>query len=136
MSDPLAEALYESMGEHGAQFVEGGRSICSCGADMGADSKNVWVEQEMHNLHLAEALAKAAREHIAAGWRPPARKIETVEELEALADETVIRNQFGDVFQTFPDAGGMLFWLGDETFLKSSVRLPAIVLWEPGDGDE
>lgn len=73
-----------------------------------------------------------ADEIIAAGFHRN-RTIDTEEELEELADETVIRNQFGDVFQTFPDAGGMLFWLGDETFLKSSVRLPAIVLWEPSD---
>lgn len=70
-----------------------------------------------------------------AGWRAPARKIEKAEDLEALADETVIRDQAGEVFEAL-STGGMDFWLGDEAFQPSSVRLPATVLWEPGDGDE
>lgn len=65
MSKPLAEELYEAMGEHGAQFVEGGRSICSCGADMGPDEGNAWDSMERHNVHLSEVLAKTARNSIA-----------------------------------------------------------------------
>lgn len=72
-----------------------------------------------------------------AGWRTPARVIETVEELESLVDETVIRDQVGDVFEALPNIDLRTdFWRGDEAFQPSSVRLPAVVLWEPGDGDE
>lgn len=85
---------------------------------------------------LMLSVREVATRMAAAGWRPPERVIDTVEELEALADETVIRDQAGDVFEALPDAGGMLFWLGDEAFPPSSVRLPATVLWEPEAGNE
>ena len=65
MSDPLAEALYEAMGEHGASWAEDGRDMCVCGADMGPDEGNAWDSTERHNVHLSEVLAKTARARIA-----------------------------------------------------------------------
>ena len=75
---------------------------------------------------------------LAAGWRSPARRIETVEELEALADMAIIRDCLGNVLEACGhDRNGLMEWMAtgsdDDDY---PVSLPAIVLWEPGDGDE
>ena len=77
---------------------------------------------------------------IAAGWRPPARVVTTVEELDALAMGTVIME--GDhgtpddtgwgfktmpgVFHRFPDGWHVVAGIGEH-----ASDLPATVLWEP-----
>ncbi|WP_280201293.1 hypothetical protein [Nocardia cyriacigeorgica] len=71
------------------------------------------------------------------GWRPPARVIETAEELDALPNGTIIRDADGDVFEasadgrvfwaTLPDSG----WHTDHGFAADELTLPAVVLWEP-----
>lgn len=65
MSKPLAEEMYEAMGEHGASWAEDGRDMCACGADMGPDEGNAWDSMERHNVHLAEVIAKIVRNSIA-----------------------------------------------------------------------
>lgn len=71
-----------------------------------------------------------AEEIIAAGFHRN-RTITTAEELEALASGTVIRDRDGDPLEALPEGSCMVFWLGNEPFQPSNVRLPATVLWEP-----
>lgn len=83
---------------------------------------------------------------LAAGWRPPARTITSADELDALPVGTVLVEGghatpdevvFGGlmtmpgVFHRFPDGWHVVAGHG-----ARPVPLPAIVLWEPGDGDE
>jgi len=68
---------------------------------------------------------------LAAGWRPPARKIETVEELDALPEGSIVRDSWGITLTK--DYESWYRTLADD---PDEVELPAIVLWEPGDGDE
>ncbi|NIL77646.1 hypothetical protein [Rhodococcus sp. B10] len=70
------------------------------------------------------ALAEAV---LAAGWRPPARLIESVEELDACVMETVIRDA---------DTAVMERWNGGWVAVGYGVgqpKLSATVLWESGD---
>ena len=76
-----------------------------------------------------------AKEIIAAGFHRD-RTITTAEELDALASGAVIRDRAGDPLVAVPGTSCMAFWLGDEAFEPSSVRLPATVLWQPEPGDE
>jgi len=75
---------------------------------------------------------------LAAGWRPPARKIETVEELNAVSDMAIIRDCLGNVLEAaVHDQDGLIEWWAtgsaDDCY---PVSLPATVLWEPEAGDE
>lgn len=90
---------------------------------------------------LAEKCSDAI---LAAGWRPPARTITTVEELDALAVGAVIME--GDhgtpddtgwgfktmpgVFHRFPDGWYVVAGIGER-----APDLPATVLWEPEEGE-
>lgn len=67
---------------------------------------------------------RLAERILAAGWRPPARIIDTDEELDALPGESLLR--FADGCITGPGA----------VYFGGPPALPAILLWEPGDGDE
>lgn len=84
----------------------------------------------------------AADAILAAGWRPPARTVTTVEELDALAVGSVVFE--GDhatpddtgmgfsvmpgVFHRFPDG-----WYVVAGYGPRDVPLPATVLWGPGE---
>lgn len=64
------------------------------------------------------------------GWRPPARTVTTVEELDALAVGTVIRSALGTVMEEWQDGS----WR--PTGMHNAwprVELPATVLWEPSE---
>ncbi len=76
---------------------------------------------------------RLAERILAAGWRPPARVIETYEELNALLNGAVVRDDYGTVFERCPGQG-MWFMTGDE--MPQGVALPVTLLWEPGDDDE
>ena len=81
---------------------------------------------------------------LAAGWRPPARIVTTVEELDALAVGTVVME--GDhgtpddtgwgfktmpgVFHRFPDGWHVVAGHGER-----APDLPATVLWEPEEAE-
>lgn len=66
-----------------------------------------------------------------AGWRPPARTIETVEEMDALPEGSIIRDGYGDAWHK--DGG----WsCTDTTFAYLSKTIvnvygPVAVLWTP-----
>ena len=68
---------------------------------------------------------------LAAGWRPPARKIETAEELEALAEGSIVCD--ADDLHFTKDYGD---WYMTREEYPDGVLLPATVLWEPEAGDE
>lgn len=65
---------------------------------------------------------------LAAGWRPPARVIETVEELEALATGSVLIDRQGLVHK-----GAAV-----QKYSRFILRRfgPLTLLWEPGDDNE
>lgn len=65
---------------------------------------------------------------LAAGFRPPARVVTTVEELDALPEQAVIRDREGTVAEL---AFGMWFSSDGRVF---GLRLPATVLYEPKEG--
>jgi len=75
---------------------------------------------------LAEKCSDAI---LAAGWRPPARVVTTVDELDALPELAVIRDREGIVAEF---AFGMWFSSDGRVF---GLRLPATVLWEPEEGE-
>ena len=83
---------------------------------------------------------KCATEILNAGWRPPARTVITVEELDALAVGSVVvegdhgtPDDTGMGFKTMP---GVFHRLPDGWYVVAGygprdVPLPALVLWEP-----
>ena len=104
------------------------------------DGRSGWLSQEDEQ----RAIRRMAEAIIAAGWRPPARVVTTVEELDALAVGTVIME--GDhgtpddtgwgfktmpgVFHRFPDGWHVVAGIGEH-----APDLPATVLWEPEEGE-
>lgn len=82
-----------------------------------------------------DAIADAV---ISAGWRPPARVVTTVGELDALPRGTVIR----DALSVQECLGEWLsphapLWAGTAGDMHTSgnLHLPATVLWEPEEGE-
>lgn len=76
---------------------------------------------------------------LAAGWRPPARTIETDEELEGLPDLAIILSARNSVFRAddrFIEGDICLTGMDGGDYGSEEVALPATVLWEPGDDDE
>lgn len=78
------------------------------------------------NIGLSSDMIAAAI--LAAGWRPPARVIETFVELENCAPGTVVRDSRGEIAER--SKGWRFFGLKGE-FSVLSVWLPATVIWEP-----
>ena len=66
-----------------------------------------------------------------AGWRPPARTVTTVEELDALAKGTVVLDAHGRMFQK------LLFGWEASGYVGhfDECARPATVLWEPDEGE-
>lgn len=75
-----------------------------------------------------------------AGWRPPARVVTTVEEVDALPDRSVVvaanRTILQCVGSVQPDWDGNV-WCDEESrwWGSGDVTLPATVLWEPEEGE-
>lgn len=124
MRDDLAQLLVKRAGDH-IQMLDSG------------------PDENAHSVSIGLSMNWAAIADIilAAGWRPPARTIETDEELEGLAVGTVLVE--GDhatpdeveflklmtipgVFHRFPDGWHVVSGYG-----ARQVPLPATVLWEP-----
>ena len=85
---------------------------------------------------LAEKCATAI---LAAGWRPPARVVTTVEELDALVAHTVVRYCTRYGWGTAEKAARDRWWpVGDAAYITNTQVLhygPATVLWEPEEGE-
>ena len=77
---------------------------------------------------------------LAAGWRPPARTVTTVEEVDALPDRSVVVAANRTALQC---VGSMQpYWYGNvwcdaesRWWGSGDVTLPATVLWEPEEGE-
>jgi hypothetical protein len=67
-----------------------------------------------------------------AGWRPPARVLTTVEELDALPDDTIIHTRYGTAAQRIDEAWEIPNEVG--RYLGEAIDLPATVLWMPDRG--
>ena len=80
---------------------------------------------------------RLAERILAADWRPPSRKITRFEDLAALKDGAVILNGLGDsALVTWGPRWENGAWTTAGFEYLEDILLPAIVLWEPGDGDE
>ena len=79
----------------------------------------------------------AADAILAAGWRPPSRKITRFEDLAALKDGAVILNGLGDsALVTWGPRWENGAWTTAGFEYLEDILLPAIVLWEPEADDE
>lgn len=66
------------------------------------------------------------------GWRPPARVIETDEQLAALPYGVIVRSEMGTIAARYDQTRGVCF--GDErSFPWVDLSLPATIVWEPTD---
>ena len=75
--------------------------------------------------------ADAADAIIAAGWRPPARTVTTVEELDALPVGSIVRDVERAALDEKWDDNLWAEVCYESTFSSSMIHTPAIVLWEP-----
>ena len=94
--------------------------------DCGMDYPSPDYTQFGTTEHLADAIVNA-------GWRPPARVVETVEETEELPPGTVIRSALG----TIAAHAGSNQWQAVGWTIPApaeSFTHPATVLWEPEEG--
>lgn len=85
------------------------------------NSEVAWDE----DLMLADHLLKQ-------GWRPPARTVTTVEELDALPVGTVIRDSIEYVAESLH---GMWYVTGGGRHGGTELALPATVIYEPKEGE-
>ncbi len=85
-----------------------------------------WVDA-VENAEMATD-AKMAETILAAGWVKP-RTITTVEELDALPLETVVKSADGNVWECL--VGGWYETCSRARHASSDIALPAIVLHEP-----
>lgn len=70
-------------------------------------------------------------EHVQAVWRELCT-IETVEQLDALPEQAVVRNiAFGVVFEKTIENDGKEWWDSIHGELRASVSLPALLIWHP-----
>ena len=91
-----------------------------------------WAETDTYATSQEDGMSHTdilATAILDAGWRPPARGVTTVEELDALPELAVIRDSEGTVAEL---AFGMWFSSDGRVF---GLRLPATVLWEPEEGE-
>lgn len=68
---------------------------------------------------------------IASGWRPPARVVTTVGELDALKSGTAVQDTRGFVWVRGGSYWGTVFSAPNHTAV--SIPLPATVLWTTGE---
>ena len=77
----------------------------------------------------------AADKIIRAGWRPPARTVTTVEELDALPVGSIVRDVERSALDEKWDDNMWAEVAYESTFSSSSIRTPATVLWEPEEAE-
>ena len=70
-----------------------------------------------------------------AGWRPPARTVTTVEELDALPVGSIVRDDERAALDEKWDDNTWAEVAYEPTFSSSSIHTPAIVLWEPEEAE-
>ena len=77
----------------------------------------------------------AATAILAAGWRPPARVVTTVEELDALPVGSVVRDVERTALCEKWDGNMWADVAYEYTLSSSSIHLPTTVLYEPEEGE-
>lgn len=101
------------------------------------------VEKVFRDEYYNPSISSVVEDILAAGWRPPARVIETLAELEALPIGAAIRSrESGQIATRIDDPGfgaSSIHYFsvsGDKSvwFIGGvAALLPATVLWESGD---
>ena len=109
----LTERITEILREHFPEYISGS---CLCGAEF-----DKYIE---YNDHVAPLIAAAAEQH----YR---RRIETVEQLDTLPEDSVVRDDSRYVYEKatarrWHQPG----WEGQRW--SDAIDLPATVLWSPG----
>lgn len=90
----------------------------------------------MHTNMSGDKHRATADAILAAGYRKP-RTITTIEELNALPDESIVRTRHGDILELDEDRTGE--WRNgyrpgwDIGFIASEHDLPATLLWSPDE---
>lgn len=87
--------------------------------------RDMWDDTTEYAKDVADAILKA-------GFRPPARTVTTVEELDALAEGTVIRDSEGTVAE---NGDGAWHSTDGDRYWHEILALPATVLYEPKEGE-
>ena len=90
-----------------------------------------WAETDTYATSQPDGMARTtilADAILAAGFRPPARTVGTVEEFDALPDGTVIRDSGECVAESWL---GMWYVTGGGRYGGIELGLPATVVWEP-----
>jgi len=92
------------------------------------DGRSGWISYE----NRQKAIERMANKILAAGFRPPARVVTTVEELDALPEGTVIRDREGTVAESWDGV-----WHSSEggCYGHEILALPATVLYEPEEDE-
>lgn len=88
------------------------------------------IRQGIHNQEWGLDSHDIADEILAAGFHRD-RIIETEEELDALAEGSIVRDSCGITLTKDYES-----WYTTRVDDPDEVELPATVLWEPGDDDE
>lgn len=98
-----------------------------------------------HSGHIAPLAPVLAASILAAGWRPPARVVTTVEELDALPEGTVIQDILGATWTLYEgiddgidpyDPTNYHWAIGiNGNYATWATDLPATVLYEPEEGE-
>ena len=93
------------------------------------------IERAILGKGIISGARDATEAIVKAGWRPPVRVIETVEELEALPGKTVIEDGDGDPWIK-AEAPLMDSWMYAGLEYSSEnmfwgIRCPFCVVWEP-----
>lgn len=93
------------------------------------------TELESANANLDEAFRAAADQahQLAGEWRPPARIITAVADLDALPDDAIIRTRYGTAAQRIDEAWEVPNEVG--RCLSEAIDLPAAVLYEPEEAE-
>jgi len=114
MTDLRAD-LAQVLKEHKYDLV---KAVCSC-----SDFVQVGLrcDPETHEQHVAGVLLDA-------GYRKP-RTITTLEELDALPMESVLKSAEGNVWESL--VGGWFETCSRACHIASDIALPATVLYEP-----
>lgn len=90
---------------------------------------------QMHgvgNAYPDSVIARLLAELVAEVERLRPRRIENVEELDALPEQSVVQNElFGVVFEKVIQTGGAESWWSPGGLREPTVMLPARLLWTP-----
>ena len=94
------------------------------------------VPESVPDKHEPLGIDYAAADAIlAAGWRPPARTVTTVEELDALPVGSIVRDVERSALDEKWDDNLWAEVAYESTFSSSSIHTPATVLWEPEEAE-